>query len=250
VIDFRRVLWHDRIVVPTKIVGTIHSFTKNLGTIIVMLMLAGCTTTPTVESEKPLGSTVTKVDGTARFSTDGLNWKPLRRGKIVEEGMTIQTAEKSTVDFFLGIRIDLRPEHPGKPPIRVPENRDPVGEVIRIYPDSILKLEEVKGHRRTFNWFKYPELTRVQLNLTAGQIMAHAKKSETCISDIKLSNFSVRIIHGLYVINSEGKIWVLVGKAMVTMEGIKEIKEVLPGYLLDTKTGNLSAIPPAVMSAF
>jgi VCBS repeat-containing protein len=237
--------WHC---LSEKIVRTIHSFTKNLGTLIVMLTLAGCTTTPTVESEKPLGSTVTKMDGTARFSTDGQNWQSLKRGDIVEEGMTIQTADRSTVDIHLGVKLDLRLEHPGKPPIRNPESSGlSKGEMIRIEPSSVLKIEELKGFHRSYGWFKYPKPTKIRLDLRAGQMMGNLEKSENGHpSEIKFGGNTAIVTFGCHVLSSSGIIYVLSGEVNVAMGSTNATKEVPPRFMFDTNTGKISAIPPPV----
>src|SRR5688572_13730841 len=53
-------------------------------------------------AEKQGKAEVRAIRGTAKYSTGGGQWMPLKVGTVLRSGSIIQTASASTVDLFLG----------------------------------------------------------------------------------------------------------------------------------------------------
>jgi hypothetical protein len=92
---------------------------------------------------------VRAVRGTAKYSSGGGVWVPLKVGITLQPGASIQTGPESTVDVFLG------------------QN----GPVVRVTPDTTLGFDKL-----AFTDTGADRVIDTQLNLKSGRILGNVKK--------------------------------------------------------------------------
>ncbi len=131
---------------------------------------------------------VRAVRGSVTCSDDGSNWRPLRVGAALTEGVMIRTGAESSVDLF------------------VPQNAG-----IRLFPGTTLEFVKL-GSQST----GAETIVTTLLNLQRGQIAANVKKlasQSTYLVKTKSATASVRGTD--YVTCENGKTWVLVGEVSI-----------------------------------
>lgn len=92
---------------------------------------------------------VRAVRGSAKYSTGGGVWIPLKVGTVLKPGAIIQTSPESNVDLFLGAN----------------------GPVLRVTPETTVALD-----RLSFTDTGADNVIDTQLNLQSGRIIGNVKK--------------------------------------------------------------------------
>src|ERR1043166_9745744 len=104
------------------------------------------------------------IHGSAKYSTGGGVWAPLKVGQTLRPGSTIQTAADSTVDCFLGAN----------------------GPVVRVTPDTTLAFDKL-GVTKT----EGESVVDTELNLSSGRILGNVKKLAAA------SKYEVKVPNGV-----------------------------------------------------
>jgi hypothetical protein len=105
---------------------------------------------------------VKAVRGSAKYSTGGGVWVPLKVGTVLNPGAQVMTSAESTVDLFLGKN----------------------GPVVRVTPETTLGLDKL-----TVENTGAESVIETQLNLQSGRILGRVKKLAAASRyDIKLPN--------------------------------------------------------------
>jgi hypothetical protein len=115
----------------------------------VALVTAAFVTVAEAQSIKQGQAKVRAIQGTAKYSTDGGVWVPLKVNATLRSGSIIQTDSDSRVDLFLG------------------EN----GPVVRVTPNTTVSLDKL-----TVSKAGGDSVIETQLNLRTGRIQGNVKK--------------------------------------------------------------------------
>lgn len=190
-----------------------------------------------VAETKQVSAKVTRIKGSARYSTDGNTWKALSVGQSLVSPATIQTAAGSTVDLVLGQDIAI-----ARTP-RISESFSVQGagyqllkeqDVIRIYPDTMLGIDKLTATPTGMD-----EVRETQLDLRAGKIFGRVKKlSAASRYEIKLPNGVAGIRGTIYSVTAEGVVIVLSGQVVVAhvdKYGQTQTQVVEAGYMFDVR---------------
>jgi hypothetical protein len=216
---------------------------KKMATWISKAVVAGLAlalTLSVVAQTQEATATVTRIKGSARYSTDAANWKPLKVGMQLGGGVTIQTGAGSYVDLLLG-EPDIIAQTP-----KIGEYLayKPLAEQdsLRIYEDSVLALDKLTTTKTGMD-----EVKETQLDLRAGTIFGKVKKlSAASKYEIKLPNGVAGIRGTIYSISAQGVVSVLTGSVVIAYtgsDGTVVTQVVNAGYEFDTRTGQLTPIP-------
>jgi len=162
--------------------------------------------------------TILKVDGGARYSTDGgKNWVLLKRGDVLNPGSLIQTAEHGRVELLRGPEMHLGAAGAGPASTSAPSKlaaRDAGGKgnAVRIYENSVLSVDKL-----TYEKTGMDEVSETQLDLKAGRIMGNVKKlSAASRYEVKIPNGVAGIRGTTYVIGADGVIYVIDGSIVIS----------------------------------
>lgn len=190
-----------------------------------------------VAQTKQVSAKVTRIKGSARYSTDGSTWKALSVGQSLTAPATIQTAAGSTVDLTLGQDVAI-----ARTP-RISESFSVHGigyqmlteqDVIRIFPDTMLAIDKL-----TVTPTGLDEIRETQLDLRAGKIFGRVKKlSAASRYEIKMPNGVAGIRGTIYSVTADGVVTVLSGQvvvAYVDANGQTQTQVVEAGYMFDVR---------------
>lgn len=221
-----------------------HHSAQKLATAFAILSIVG-SAAQCVAAEVPQAIHVNKVKGQARFSSDNKTWQPLKTGTVLEPGVLIQTADKSTVDLFLADR-DL-PSGSAPAPIDANANFPEEGlqreNVIHMTANSVLGIDKVTSDRTEAG-----EKTEAQLDLRNGQIIGRfGGSSPGSKFEIKFPRGVAGIRKGVYALTSAGAVRVTSGAVVVAESGAgggMVTKVVLPSQVFDPSTGLVSQVSP------
>jgi hypothetical protein len=209
-------------------------FVKFRAIITVLAVTFGLSMASKAESLVVISAKVAHLSGSARYTVDGVSRSDLKTGDSIKPGYTIQTAERSSVDIAFGHSL----------PSRLPVQNT----LIHLFPDSALEFEklDIKGRRilRTFFWGK--QTNEIRLNLKTGRILGTVQK-EPPIADyeVRFADHIVRIPFGGYVLDAAGKVYVLIGSAVVSDKAGMVVKTVGARREFDLVTGKIEDIPPS-----
>ena len=193
-----------------------------------------------VAETKQVTAKVTRIKGSARFSTDSSTWQALKVGQTLSSGAVLQTAANSYVDLVLGQQTPI---------VRAPRvgeylTYSPLGEEdsLRVYEDSVLAVEKLTATRTGAD-----EVKETQLDLRSGTIFGKVKRlSGASKYEVKLPSGVAGIRGTIYTINAQGVLSVLVGSvvlAYVGPDGSVITQVVNGGWQFDPRTGQLTPIP-------
>jgi hypothetical protein len=192
-----------------------------------------------VAETKQVTAKVTRVKGSARFSTDNTTWQALKVGQTLTGGAVIQTAANSHVDLVLG---------PETPIVRAPRVGEyltyaPLGQqdTLRVYEDSVLALDKLTATKTGAD-----EVKETQLDLRSGTIFGNVKRlSGASKYEVKVPNGVAGIRGTVYMINAQGVLSVLDGSVVLAYVGPggSVITQVVnAGWQFDPATGQLTPI--------
>ncbi|HPY31007.1 MAG TPA: FecR family protein [Verrucomicrobiota bacterium] len=184
---------------------------------------------------------VTRINGSARYSTDAANWMPLKVGMELGSGTVIQTAAGSIVDLVLG---DLDVVAQPTPKVGDTLSYQPMAEqdALRLYGDTVLALDKMTALKTGMD-----EVRETQLDLRAGKLFGKVKKlSPASKYEVKLPNGVAGIRGTIYSITAQGIVSVLEGTvvlAYVGADGTVVTQVINAGYQFNVGTGQLIPLP-------
>jgi hypothetical protein len=191
-----------------------------------------------------ISAKVTRIKGSARYSTDSKTWNTLKIGQTVSAGTVIQTAKGSFVDLVLGDSLPvIQSPKVGQYWVPYPPSHTPPGfqpnvqaNSIRLYEDSALALD-----RLTCTKTGMDEVSDTQLDLRAGKMFGRVKKlSAASKYEIKLPNGVAGIRGTMFTVDVNGVVTVLDGTVVISIigaDGKVTTVVVEAGYMYDPRGG-------------
>ena len=132
-----------------KTMKPLGNFTGKLFACITTLILTSLTADLQAQTMKQGEAKVRQIKGSAKYTTDGGVWIPLKVGTVLRAGSTLQTAPESIVDLDLGVN----------------------GPVVRVTPSTTLGLDKLT-HAGT----GMDSVVETKLNVQNGTIIGNVKK--------------------------------------------------------------------------
>lgn len=202
-----------------------------------VVLLAAATLTAQAAEDRE--AKVVRLKGSARYSTGGNVWQPIKVGDTLKAGAIVQTAAGSVVDLvfseaFLAARTPTHGES-------VSYNPTVQRDIIRIQPDSVLAIDRLTEVNTGAD-----KVTETQLDLRSGRIVGSVNKiSAASTFEVKIPNGVAGIRGTIFSISALGIISVIqgaVGAAYNTPDGPK-VEVVQGGFQFDIRTGELRPLP-------
>jgi hypothetical protein len=170
-----------------------------------------------------INAKVTRIKGSARYSTDSKTWSTLKLGQVLWAGTVIQTAKGSFVDLVLGdalpvvqspkigqVSLPYPPSH--TPPAFQPSVQ---ANTVRLYEDSALALDKLTCTKTGMD-----EVSDTQFDLRAGKMFGRVKKlSPASKYEIKLPNGVAGIRGTMFTVDVNGVVTVLEGTVVISIVG-------------------------------
>ncbi|MEO6035109.1 MAG: FecR domain-containing protein [Verrucomicrobiota bacterium] len=125
------------------------NFTGRLFACLTTLIMVSAVSNLQAQTMKQGEAKVRQIKGSAKYSTQGGAWVPLKLGTVLKSGATIQTAPESIVDLDLG------------------DN----GPVVRVTPSTTMSLDKL-----THSGTGVDSVIETKLNLQLGTIIGNVKK--------------------------------------------------------------------------
>jgi hypothetical protein len=210
---------------------------------------------------KPAAITIVKIQGQARYSTDGKSWHPLVVGKILRSGAVIETANGSTADLVLsGTPVPVPQTSPNPqslplitmapdPNVRGYMAYKPMAQqnVIRMASGTVLAVDQLTVVNTGAD-----TVGNTELDLRAGKIFFTVKKlSASSQYIIKLPNGVAGIRGAAGEGGADGSFAMLFGQAVVSTigaDGQSHVVVVNGGQGLDPKNGQVGPLSADIMS--
>ena len=189
------------------------------------------------QSETLLPSTVVRMKGHARLSTDNAKtWRMVKLGDSLDSGSLIQTAFKSELDVALGEQA--RPSADGA----VYDRETQPANLISLSEDTLLQIDKI-ARRRAAGAQESVEET--SLNLRKGTITGSVRKlNGGSRYEIAFANGVAGTREGAYRLRANGEMSVLKGRAYIALTDGKPAKEIAEGQQFNPATGMIAALPP------
>jgi hypothetical protein len=178
------------------------------------------------QQETLLPSTVVRLNGPARCSTDGgKTWRMVKVGDTLDSGAMIQTSKKFDLDLALGGRAENQPDHQ-----------------VTMAEDTLLKIDKVARKRVAGS----PEtLDEISLDLRTGAIAGNVRNLVGASRyEIAFTNGVAGMREGSYRLRANGELAVLKGKAFIALTDGRPAKEIGAGQQFNPATGIVAALPP------
>ncbi len=198
-----------------------------------------------VAETQQISAKVTRIKGSARYSTDSATWNTLKVGQSLPAGTVVQTAQGSFVDLILGETTAVVQS----PKIGQYLSYQPLVQqnTVRIYQDSMLALDKLTSTKTGME-----EVSETQLDLRQGKIFGKVKKlSAASKYEIKLPNGVAGIRGTVYTVDANGIVTVLEGSVVISMVGAdgRVVTVVVEaGYMYDPRAGGApSPVPQTVL---
>lgn len=213
----------------------------------------GCAmiTTATAESVKDRTGKVVRIKGAARYSTGNNVWQPLKVGTVLRSGNVVQTAAGSFVDIVINESASApSPRGSAAAASPTPLRNQPASaqDVVRVLEDSVLALDKLTAVQTGAD-----KVTETQLDLRSGKIFGTVKKmSAASRFEVKIPNGVAGVRGTVYFISADGVISVVSGSMVLAYtKGDEVVTQVISsGWQFDTRTGQLTPIPPGDMARF
>ena len=187
---------------------------------------------------------VVRIKGSARYSTGGNMWQPLKVGTQLSAGAIVQTAQDSMVDIVIsgGSGAQLhRPTYGEYISYNPTVHRD----VIRMTGDTVLAID-----RLTSTDTGTETITDTELDLRSGAMFGSVRKiSSASVFEIKIPNGVAGIRGTWFWISALRYIRVWDGTVDVSVmgsSGTAEVVKVPAGFQYDIINNRVEAIPPGV----
>lgn len=201
--------------------------------IVVAALAAGFAGTALAQDETSLPSTIVRLNGPARCSTDGgKTWRMVKAGDALDSGAMIQTAKTSNLDLALGGRTESQPD-----------------ALVSLAEDTLLRLDKVAKRRVAGS----PEaVDEILLELRTGAITGNTKKlTGASRYEITFAKGVAGLREGSYRLRANGELGVVTGKAFIALTDGRPAKEIDAGQQFNPATGTVGALasqrtpPPA-----
>jgi hypothetical protein len=202
---------------------------------------------------------VVRMKGSARYTTGGNVWQPLKLGAVLKPGAIIQTGldKGSYVDLVLGDGNAPLPSSPVTRPVgsanAVPPNAGGGGgakadqNVVRLFENTVLGVDKVTNMNTGAD-----VVTETQLDLKAGHILGTVKKmSANSKYEIKLPKGVAGIRGTWYDLTADGLLKVMDGSvvlATVKDDGTVVTQVVNSNQQFDSQTGQLTPLAAGDMN--
>ncbi|MBC8001196.1 MAG: FecR domain-containing protein [Opitutaceae bacterium] len=173
---------------------------------------------------------VTRLQGSAKYSTGGNVWVPLKVGTTLKSGAVIQTAADSTVDLNLGLN----------------------GPVVRVTPNTTLSLDKL-----AYTDTGADTVIETQLNLQSGRVLGNVKKLSaasryeiklpTGVAGIRGTDYEVTarpLGNGKFEIRVTSITGTLIGSAVVNGNVVTGVVNTGETW---TPEGGVQALPPELL---
>jgi hypothetical protein len=183
---------------------------------------------------------VIRLKGAAQYKFGNGDWRPLKMGDVVRQGVVIQTAGNSRVDLLLG---------EASAPVTRPVTSDmttyqPSADqnVVRMWENTLMGVDKLTEMQTGAD-----VVTETQLDLKAGHISGSVKKMSAASKyEVKLPIGVAGIRGTVYDFTAEGLIKVLTGSVVLAYTGPNgaTLTQVVMGLqMFDARTGTLSPLP-------
>jgi hypothetical protein len=202
---------------------------------------------------------VVRMKGSARYTTGGNVWQPLKLGAVLKPGAIIQTGldKGSYVDLVLGDGNAPLPSSPVTRPVgsanAVPPNAGGGGgakadqNVVRLFENTVLGVDKVTNMNTGAD-----AVTETQLDLKAGHILGTVKKmSANSKYEIKLPKGVAGIRGTWYDLTADGLLKVMDGSvvlATVKDDGTVVTQVVNSNQQFNSQTGQLTPLAAGDMN--
>ena len=201
---------------------------------------------------------VVRMKGSARYTTGGNVWQPLKLGAVLKPGAIIQTGldKGSYVDLVLGDGNAPLPSSPVTRPVgsanAVPPNAGGGGakadqNVVRLFENTVLGVDKVTNMNTGAD-----VVTETQLDLKAGHILGTVKKmSANSKYEIKLPKGVAGIRGTWYDLTADGLLKVMDGSvvlAHVKDDGTVVTQVVNSNQQFNSQTGQLTPLAAGDMN--
>ena len=202
---------------------------------------------------------VVRMKGSARYTTGGNVWQPLKLGAVLKPGAIIQTGldRGSYVDLVLGDGNAPLPSSPVTRPVgsanAVPPNAGGGGgakadqNVVRLFENTVLGVDKVTNMNTGAD-----AVTETQLDLKAGHILGTVKKmSANSKYEIKLPKGVAGIRGTWYDLTADGLLKVMDGSvvlAHVKDDGTVVTQVVNSNQQFNSQTGQLTPLAAGDMN--
>ena len=202
---------------------------------------------------------VVRMKGSARYTTGGNVWQPLKLGAVLKPGAIIQTGldKGSYVDLVLGDGNAPLPSSPVTRPVgsanAVPPNAGGGGgakadqNVVRLFENTVLGVDKVTNMNTGAD-----AVTETQLDLKAGHILGTVKKmSANSKYEIKLPKGVAGIRGTWYDLTADGLLKVMDGSvvlAHVKDDGTVVTQVVNSNQQFNSQTGQLTPLAAGDMN--
>jgi hypothetical protein len=202
---------------------------------------------------------VVRMKGSARYTTGGNVWQPLKLGAVLKPGAIIQTGldRGSYVDLVLGDGNAPLPSSPVTRPVgsanAVPPNAGGGGgakadqNVVRLFENTVLGVDKVTNLNTGAD-----AVTETQLDLKAGHILGTVKKmSANSKYEIKLPKGVAGIRGTWYDLTADGLLKVMDGSvvlAHVKDDGTVVTQVVNSNQQFNSQTGQLTPLAAGDMN--
>ncbi len=207
-------------------------------------------TTATAESVKDRTGKVVRIKGAARYSTGNNVWQPLKVGTVLRSGNVVQTAAGSFVDIAINESASAPSPRGAAAASPTPLHSQPASaqDVVRVLEDSVLAIDKLTAVQTGSD-----KVTETQLDLRSGKIFGTVKKmSAASRFEVKIPNGVAGVRGTVYFISADGVISVVSGSMVLAYtKGDEVVTQVISsGWQFDTRTGQLTPIPPGDMARF
>ena len=184
---------------------------------------------------------ITRIKGSARYTTGGNSWQTLREGDVLNPGATIQTASESTVDIVLGSNNEVVAPQPIVRKFTYGSAPDATQNIIRLRENTVLAIDRLWQEQTGAD-----TVSETQLDLRAGRVFGNVKKlSAASKFEVKLPN-GVAGIRGTLFDLTANSLTVFFGAVVISYfdgTGTLVTKVVIAGEQLDFNTGIIKPIP-------
>lgn len=203
----------------------------------IAVMAIGLATQAFAQSETLVSSTIVRMKGHARCSTDGgKTWRMVKAGDTLASGSMIQTAFKSDLDIVLGGQA--RPSVDGS--FYNPETQP--ANLVSLSEDTLLRIDKTAKKRAAGS---QESLEEFSLDLRTGTITGNVTKLSPA------SRYEIAFVHGvagtregIYTLRANGEMSVLKGKAFMALTDGRPAKEIAAGQQFNPATGMIATLPP------
>ena len=194
----------------------------------ILVLGLGLTLPALAQSESPLSSTVMRLKGHARCSTDdGKTWRMLKVGDVVTPGTTVQTAQKADMDLLLG--EEARP--PAGAAVYDPEAHGV--NLVSLDRDTLLRLDKLVKKQSAGK----ESGSEILLDLRTGSITGNVPKQPGGSKfEIRFLGGVATVKEGAYRLRSTGQLGVMKGAASIALGAGSVAKEIQAGQEYNPST--------------